>query len=280
MNTRRHLGAALGYAILAVGAVLYLGPFLIQLATSFKTEADAVAHPLSLLPVPWSTDSYQRLATDPEVDVLRWFGNSLLVTVCVTAGRLVVDSMAGYALARLRWRGRRAVFSGVLAVMAVPSVVLLVPKFLLLRQLSMYDSYSGMILPLLADAMGIFLMKQAFEQVPTEVEESAKIDGAGIVRTWWSVVLPMVRPAALTLLILAFQASWNEFTHFLVSTSSAEYETLTLGLARLVSGALGEGQQLPLKLTIALVATVPVAIVFLLTQKYLVRGQMSGSVKG
>ncbi|MFD0489440.1 carbohydrate ABC transporter permease [Saccharopolyspora spinosporotrichia] len=207
-------------------------------------------------------------------------GQLLLVTACVTIGRLLVDSMAGYALSRLRWRGRKAVFSGVLVVMAVPSVVLLIPKFLLLRQLSMYDSYSGMILPLLADAMGIFLMKQAFEQVPAEVEESAKVDGAGVVRRWWSVVLPMVRPALITLAILAFQSSWNEFAHFLVATSGARYETLTVGLARLVSGALGEGRQLPLKLTIAMVATVPVAVVFLFSQRYLVRGQTSGAVKG
>nr|WP_246331030.1 carbohydrate ABC transporter permease [Saccharopolyspora hordei] len=263
-----------------MGAVLYLGPFLIQVATSFKSDADAVAHPLSLVPEQVDTSSYERVATDPAVNVPLWLGNSLLVTLCVTTGRLLVDAMAGYALARLRWRGRGVVFTGLLMVMAVPPVVLLIPKFLVLRELSLFDSYAGMILPLLADAMGIFLMKQAFEQVPREVEESATMDGAGIVRRWWSVVLPMVRPATTTLSILAFQASWNEFTHFLVSTSSPGYETLTVGLARLVGGALGEGQQLPLKLTIALVATIPVAVVFLVSQRHLVRAQLSGAVKG
>ncbi|RRO18669.1 carbohydrate ABC transporter permease [Saccharopolyspora rhizosphaerae] len=282
MSTKRVrvLGVALGYLVLVVGAVLYLGPFLIQVATSFKSDADAVAHPLSLIPEQVDTSSYERVATDPAVDVPLWLGNSLLVTVSVTVGRLLIDAMAGYALARLRWRGRGTVFSGVLMVMAVPPVVLLIPKFLVLRELSLFDSYAGMILPLLADAMGIFLMKQAFEQVPHEVEESAKMDGAGVVRRWWSVVLPMVRPAVVTLGILAFQASWNEFTHYLVSTSSPGYETLTVGLARLVGGALGEGQQLPLKLTIALVATVPVAVVFLISQRHLVRAQLGGAVKG
>ncbi|KEI45601.1 carbohydrate ABC transporter permease [Saccharopolyspora rectivirgula] len=279
-NRARLVGAALGYLVLVVGAVLYLGPFLIQVATSFKSNADAVAHPLSLVPEQIDTSSYERIATDPAVNVPLWLGNSLLVTLCVTAGRLLVDSMAGYALARLRWRGRGVVFTGLLMVMAVPPVVLLIPKFLVLRELSLFDSYAGMILPLLADAMGIFLMKQAFEQVPVEVEESAKVDGAGIVRRWWSVVLPMVRPSMTTLGILAFQASWNEFTHFLVATSSPGYETLTVGLARLVGGALGEGQQLPLKLTIALVTTLPVAVVFLISQRHLVRAQLSGAIKG
>ncbi|MFB9909160.1 carbohydrate ABC transporter permease [Allokutzneria oryzae] len=271
---------ALGHAVLLLGAVCYLGPFLIQLATTFKTDADAVANPLSLVPDPVTTESYQRVAADPAVDVPRWLTNSVLVTVCVTFGRLLVDALAGYALARLRWPGRGLVFSGVLALAAVPAVVLLIPKFLLLRQFSLYNSYLGMILPLVTDAIGIFLLKQAFEQVPREVEEAARIDGAGVVRTWWNVVLPMVRPALATLAVLAFQSSWNEFAHFLVSTSDSRYETLTLGLARLVSGALGEGQQLPLKLTIALVSTLPVALVFLLTQRHFIRNQLGGAVKG
>ncbi|MCP3801099.1 carbohydrate ABC transporter permease [Allokutzneria sp. A3M-2-11 16] len=271
---------AFGYAVLLLGAVCYLGPFVIQLVTTFKTDADAVANPLSLVPDPATTASYERVATDPAVEVPRWLANSVLVTLCVTFGRLLVDAMAGYALARLRWPGRKLVFSGVLALAAVPAVVLLIPKFLLLRQFSMYNSYLGMILPLITDAIGIFLLKQAFEQIPREVEEAARIDGAGVVRTWWNVVLPMVRPALATLAVLAFQNSWNEFAHFLVSTSDSQYETLTLGLARLVSGALGEGQQLPLKLTIALVSTIPVAVVFLVAQRHFIRNQLGGAVKG
>lgn len=278
--SRGAVARLVGYGVLLIGALLYLGPFVIQLATTVKTDADAVANPLSLVPDPLSTATYERVATDPEVNFPRWLGNSVLVTVCVTVGRLLVDALAGYSLARLQWRGRRAVFAGVLAVLAVPGVVLLIPKFLVLRQLGLYDSYPGMILPLIADAMGIFLMKQAFEQVPREVEEAARMDGAGVLRTWWSVVLPMVRPALAALAILSFQASWNEFTHFLVSTSDPRYETLTLGLARLVSGSLGQGQQLPLSLTIALLSTVPVAVVFLVFQRYFVRSQLSSAVKG
>lgn len=270
----------LGYLVLLVGAALYLAPFLIQLATSFKTDPDAVANPLSLFPQPVSTGTYQRLATDPSVDFPRWFGNSVLVTVSVTMGRLLLDALAGYGLARLRWRGRDVVFGGILAVMSVPGVVLLIPKFLVLRQLSLYNSYLGMILPLLVDGMGIFLMRQAFLQVPKEVEEAATVDGAGIVRTWWSVVLPMVRPALATLAVLSFQGSWNEFTNLLVATSDPRYETLTLGLARLVSGALGQGEQLPLKLTIAMLSTIPVAIVFIAARKFFVNSQLSSAVKG
>ena len=152
--------------------------------------------------------------------ILGWLGNSVLITVVVTAGRVFFDSLAGYALSRLRFRGRGFLFAAVLAVMSVPGVALLIPKFLMVNYLGIYDTYAAMILPLLVDAAGVFIMKQFFDSVPVSVEEAARIDGAGLFRTFWSVVLPMARPALITLTILSFQGSWNEFTHFLVTTQS------------------------------------------------------------
>jgi multiple sugar transport system permease protein len=136
-----------------------------------------------------------------------------------------------------------------------------------------------MIVPLLVDTAGVFIMKQFFESVPREIEEAARIDGAGVVRTFWSVVLPMSRPSLITLTVLSFQGSWNEFTHFLVSTQSSRYDTLTTGLAHFVSGGLGAGTQYPLKLAAALLSTVPVAVLFFCFQRYFVRGANSGSLK-
>jgi multiple sugar transport system permease protein len=172
------------------------------------------------------------------------------------------------------------VFTSILAVMAVPGVVLLIPKFLVLQWFGIFDTYVAMIVPLMADAAGVFIMKQFFDSIPPEVEEAARIDGAGIFRTFWSVVLPMSVPSVITVTILSFQGSWNEFTHFLISTQSPRLETLTLGLARLTSGQLGSGQQFPLKLAAALLATIPVAIVFVFFQRKFVRGATEGGVKG
>jgi multiple sugar transport system permease protein len=279
---RRVTTRAVGYGLLLLGTLLYLGPFAIQLATSFKTEPDAASHPLSLVPSPVSLAAWSRaFGADPAlaVPLTRWLGNSLLVTASVTTGRLVIDSLAGYALARLRFAGRRAVFSSILAVMAVPGVVLLIPKFLVLKQLGMFDSYGGMIVPLLGDAVGIMLMKTAFEHVPVELEEAARIDGAGIFRTFLSVVLPLVRPALVTVAILSFQGSWNEFTHFLVATSDPRYQTLMLGIAQLTAGALQGPQQFPLKLALATLSTIPVAAVYVVFQRYFVRTQLSSGFK-
>ncbi|MEB8336054.1 carbohydrate ABC transporter permease [Streptomyces endophyticus] len=273
----------LGYAFALAIGLLYVLPFVLQIANSFKTDADASANPLALWPTTPSTAAYQRLFgiadAGESVPFLRWLTNSFVVTTLVTAGRVLFDSMAGYALARLRFRGRGMLNVFVLAVMAVPGIVLLIPKFLVLNSFYMFDSYSGMVIPLLVDAAGIFIMKQFFEQLPREVEEAARIDGAGTFRTFWSVVLPMARPALITLTILSFQGSWNEFTHFLVATQSEQYETLTTGLARFVAGGLGGGNQYPLKLAAAALATIPVAILFFVFQRHFVRGANAGSVK-
>jgi multiple sugar transport system permease protein len=267
-----------GYATLVFFSLVFLYPFVIQIANSLKTESDAAAHPLSPLPGPLSLASYHRVFF--ETDLPLWLGNSILVTVVVTVARVFLDSLAGYALARLRFGGRRAMFSAIVAIIAVPGVVLFIPKFLVLNQLGMYDSYAALILPVIADAAGVFIMKQFFESIPVSVEEAARIDGAGVFRTFWSVVLPMARPALITLTIISFQGTWNEFPHTLVAVQSPNLFTLPRGLADLVSGSLGVGTQYPLKLGAAVLATIPVAVIFVVFQRYFVRGANEGADKG
>jgi multiple sugar transport system permease protein len=256
------------YLVLVLFAVIYIYPFLLDIGTAFKTDADATAHPLSPIPQHWVVAAFSELG---QQDFPRWLMNSVVVAVFVTAGRVLFDSMAGYALARLRFRGRGGLFAAIIAVMAVPSVVLLIPTFLILKQLGIYNTYPGMILPLITDAAGVFIMRQFFLTVHPSIEEAAKIDGAGIFRTYWSVVLPMARPALLTLMILSFQGSWNNFSMILVAHQSPSLDTLTTGVGRLVSGQLGAGTQYPLQLAAAMAMTIPVAIVFFVFQKYIMR---------
>ncbi|WP_424535798.1 carbohydrate ABC transporter permease [Sphaerisporangium viridialbum] len=267
-----------GYSVLVFSALVFLYPFVIQIANSFKTEPDASAHPLSPIPDPATLASYDRVFFGTDLPI--WLGNSLLVTIIVTVGRVFFDSLAGYALARLRFRGRRAMFATIVAIIAVPGVVLFIPKFLVLNQLGMYDSYSALILPVIVDAAGVFIMKQFFDSIPVSVEEAARIDGAGVFRTFWSVVLPMGRPALITLTIMSFQGTWNEFPHSLVAVQSPSLFTLPRGLADLVSGSLGTGTQYPLKLGAAVLATIPVAIIFVVFQRYFIRGANEGAEKG
>jgi len=271
-----------GYSALAVGVVLYLGPFLIQAVTSFKTNPDAVNNPLSLVPDPVTGEAWRTVAGDnPAIDlpVSRWLANSFIVTVSVTIGRVVIDSLAGYALARLRFPGRRLLVSCLLAVLAVPGIVLLIPRFLVLTRLDMFNTYWGMIVPLFCDATGILLMRTAFQSVPYELEEAAIVDGAGALRRFRSVMLPLTYPALVTVLILSFQGSWNEFTHFLVASSDPDLATLNLGIARLSAGDLRGSTQFPLKLALATMSIVPIALVYVFFSRHFTRSVATSGIK-
>ena len=263
--TRVRAGAWSAYLLLIIIAGIYVYPFLLSLAGSFKTDADATNNPLSLIPQTWSFAAYERLFT--QVPLPLWAMNSMIVTIVVTVGRVFLDSLAGYALSRLQFRGRVWIFAGLVGVMSVPNVVLLIPRFLIIKELGIYNSYAGMIIPLLVDAAGIFIMKQFFESIPVSIEEAARIDGAGIFRTFWTIVLPMARPALVTLFILSFQGSWNEFAHFVISRQSTDLNTLTTGVVSLFSGQLGKGNQFPLKLAAAVLMTIPVAVLFFIFQR-------------
>ncbi|MDQ4213849.1 carbohydrate ABC transporter permease [Microbacterium capsulatum] len=275
-TTARIASTSILYALLVALAIVYIYPFLIQVSTSLKTDPDAAANPLTLVPQTLTTEAYTQLFL--RSDFPTWFRNSVTVTIVVTLGRVFFNSLAGYALARLRFRGRSVVFAGLVAVMSVPTVVLLIPKFLVINTLGMYDSYAGMILPLLVDAAGVFIMKNFFESIPVSVEEQARIDGAGTFRVFWSIVLPMARPALITIVILSFQGSWNELAHFIVSTQSPELTTLTKGVAQLANGQLSQGRQYPLKLAAAIIMTIPVAVMFFVFQKRIMNSS-DGAVK-
>jgi multiple sugar transport system permease protein len=253
------------FVVLIVLAIIYITPFIVQIVNSFRPDTDVVREPLSLGIGSWTAAAYERLFTRSDFPL--WTMNSFIVTLSVTLGRVFFVCLAGYALARIPFRGRGIVYATLIAVMAVPGVVLLIPKFLVIKELGMYDAYSGMIIPLLADAAGVFIMKNFFESIPVAVEEQARIDGAGVFRTFWSIVLPMSLPAVMTIVILSFQGSWNELNHFIVSTQSTDLTTLTKGVAQLASGQLSQGQQFPIKLAASLLMTVPVAIVFFIFQK-------------
>jgi multiple sugar transport system permease protein len=277
MNPRRERTMAWGpFIVLVLLAFIYIAPFLVQIINSIRPDSAVIREPLSLGLGTWTTAAYDRLFTRSDFPL--WSMNSFIVTVFVTAGRVFFDSLAGYALARIPFRGRGTVFALLIAVMAVPGVVLLIPKFLVINQIGIYDSYSGMILPLLADAAGVFIMKNFFESIPVAVEEQARIDGAGVFRTFWSIVLPMARPAVMTIVILSFQGSWNELSHFIVSTQSTDLTTLTKGVAQLASGQLSQGSQFPLKLAASLLMTIPVALVFFIFQKRIMNAS-AGAVK-
>jgi multiple sugar transport system permease protein len=269
------------YVCLTIAGVLYILPFLLAAVTSFKSLPDFAAHASSL--------RWDRSLGSPTLDGLRgldsdiilfgrWLLNSVIVTVCIVLGRVFLCALAGYSLARIRFPGYQLVFALVLAVMMVPPIILAIPRFILLKELGMINTYAGLILPIMVDAVGIFVMKQFMEQIPMEIEEAAAIDGAGRFRTFTQVVLPIARPAVITLTILATVGSWNEFIHPLIAVNRNEMRTLPVGLAQL-RGAFGEAQPWNTIMMGTVLMTLPMAIVYFVFQRYFRQG-MSGAVKG
>lgn len=269
------------YVVLFAFAIIFLAPFIFAIANSFKTAPQIAQQPLSLIPNPFTLENYQKL-TQGAANVPRWTINSLIFAGAVTIGRVILCSMAGYALARLNFPGRNLIFLGVLATMMIPGVVLLIPRFIILKQLSLLSTYQGGILPIIVDAFGIFLMKQFFESIPTEVEEAARIDGATPAQIFWRVSLPMATAPLTALTIFAFQGTWNELQHFLIALgpTARDLWPLTVGLATL-RGA-GVGQQLDFGLFLAgsLLMTLPMALIFIFFQRYFVEGSTHTAVKG
>jgi multiple sugar transport system permease protein len=269
-----------GYLLLGLAALAFVYPFALSLASTFKSRAELADSPV----LPWPDEPTLRAW---ELVFLRsefpiWMLNSTIVTVVATLLRVLFDSMAGYSLARLNWRGRGLVFAGVLAILSVPPIVLTVPRFLLLKELDLLNSYTGLILPLAVHAVGIFIAKQFFESLPKELEEAARIDGANIWQTYWQVILPLARPALITLTILSFQGTWNEFLlPLIVVRASPEHWTLPLGLSTLGhGGAGGQTWDYPVMLTGSILTIIPVAIVFIVFQRFFVRGVATSGVKG
>lgn len=271
-----------GYGILILFALVFIYPFVLSIATSFKTLPDIQANPVSLVADPeygWTLDGIRALRS-ARVDVPRWLVNSVIVTVSVVALRLVFATLAGYALARLRFRGRAVLFGFIIAVQAIPGIVLAIPRFMVMKELGILNTYLGIILPMSFDAFGIFLMKQFFEQLPREMEESAAIDGASTFQTFRYVMLPLAVPALIALTILSTQGAWNEFLHVLIARPGRpDLATLPVGLAGLRAG-FGQAQPWNTILAGSLITIIPIAIVFFIFQRYFVQGVAATGTKG
>jgi multiple sugar transport system permease protein len=273
----------LGYAVLVFFAFVFIFPIILALVSSFKTLPDIQANPVQLWADPeyggWTMEGIEGLNTQ-NVRIPRWTVNSTVVTVIATLGRIFLASLAGYALAKMTYPGRQILFWLVIVLLAVPGVVLLIPKFLILKQLGLLNTYGGLILPLVFDAFAIFLMKQFFEQLPDELIEAAAIDGATAWQTFSRVMLPLAAPGLIALTILSVQGIWNEFLNPLIAVPGApELATLPLGLAN-VRAAFGEAQPWNTILAGSLITTIPIAIVFFVFQRYFVQGVAATGVKG
>jgi multiple sugar transport system permease protein len=263
------------YVLLFIGILLVVGPFIWMLIGSFKPQGDFLRNP-TFLPSTPTLDNYSRLIE--RLDFPRFFFNSALVATIVTAGNLIFCPMLGYALAKLRWRGKGIIMAVVLATLMVPAGVTLIPNFVLMSSLNLVNTYPGLILPFLAGPFGVFLMRQFMLGVPDELLEAARIDGASEWRTFWTVVMPLATPVLATLGILTFLGSWNGFLYPLIMATESEMYTLPVALATFATGQFQADHGMLMAGSVILV--VPVLIVFILFQRWITEGIATTGLKG
>ena len=217
------------YSVLALYAIITLIPFLWALSASFKPLTEIVAGEANFLPKNFTLNNYKQIFIEEPL-FLRWFFNSVIIAISVTALNLLFNSMAGYALARLRFRGRRFWFFLILAILAVPIQVTLIPTFLILKTFGWLNSYQGMIVPNMVNGTFIFMMRQFFINFPKELEEAAALDGLSSFGIFRHIVLPLAKPALAAQAVFIFMSSWNNFLLPVVILFDPEMFTLPLGL--------------------------------------------------
>ncbi|WP_420031451.1 carbohydrate ABC transporter permease [Streptomyces sp. cg28] len=272
-GSTRSLSAVLT-TFIGLGAVLMLAPFAWLVVATTHSTSEIFSSPPALLPGGHFWENFSGLFTSLQFgSALR---NSVVVSLVYTGLGLVVCSAAGYAFAKFTFRGRGVLFTVIIASLALPGQVTLVPLFKMMVELGWLNSYQGLILPNLALPFGIFLMRQSMQSVPDELIQAARMDGAGELRTFLQIVLPTMRPALAALSIFLFLAQWNDFVYPLIVQRTPEAYTLPVSLATLHGVQSTDYGQL---LTGTLISVLPVLVLFLFLQRYFVAGLLAGSVK-
>ncbi|HEX3812250.1 MAG TPA: carbohydrate ABC transporter permease [Mycobacteriales bacterium] len=256
------------YVVLTVFAFAALVPLFYAVSTSLKVDGQELATPIRWIPDPIEWKNYSRIFT--VVPLLTFLQNSAVIAALTLIGDVLVSALVAYGFARLRFPGRDALFMVVLSTVMLPYVVTLIPQFVLFRKLELVNTLWPLIIPsIFGQPIYIFLLRQFFRSLPAEIEESARLDGAGFLRIWWSIAMPLARPGLATVAILSVLTHWNDFIAPLVYLNTQDKWTLPLAV-NLFQGDFR--LQFNLMMAYAAVMTVPVVIIFLAFQKYFIRG--------
>jgi multiple sugar transport system permease protein len=273
MTSRLTARAVVLHVVIILGAIAMFFPFLWTIITSITPGASLTQTP-ALIPVNPSLDAYVRLFMEQPFG--RQIANSLGLAAITTIVQLITSATAAYAFSRLAFRGRAVVFAVYLATMMIPLQVLIVPLFVELKTLGLINTYLGALLPTFASAFGIFLLRQAVNQIPRDLDEAAMLDGAGHFRIFTQIVLPNIRPALATLTIFAFMGSWNSFLWPLVVLRRPELQTLPVALAGLQGQYTTEWN---IVMAGSVVSVLPILAIYIFAQKYIIQGVASSGIK-
>lgn len=266
---------------LAIPAFIWLVPTIWMVSLSFQPN-EVLARTtsttaLGLVPIPFTAENYAALFTYGQTPW--WFMNSLIVSLGMTLGVLLVSTTAGYALARLDFPFKRTLTVAALVGLMVPEQAVFIPLYTMFADFGWHNSYHALILPRMAVPIGVFLMMQFFKAIPDDIEEAARIEGVGWLQIFWHIMMPLARPAMMTLAILTFLYAWNDYLWPLVSAQKREFFTITLGLASIQSN-FAQSEGLGRVMASGVIASLPVVLLFLIFQRYVVQAMTVGGSKG
>ncbi|WP_224725133.1 carbohydrate ABC transporter permease [Paenibacillus vietnamensis] len=268
-------GKALGFAVTLLLLIAVLHPFLWILISSFKFEQDLIKFPPTFFSEQYTFSSFTLVWE--RIPLLEFFRNTIIFAGGVMVLSVFFDSMAGYAFARIRFKGKKTLFTLILITMMVPFQVLMIPLFVEVYKLGMLDTYWGLIIPRAASAFGIFMMRSFFVALPKDLEESGRVDGLNEFRIYWSIILPLCKPAMITLGIFLLMNNWNDLIYPLMLTSSTEMRTLSAGLAMFVGQ---RSIEYGATLAAATLSLAPLVVIYIMAQKYFVQGVATSGLKG
>lgn len=264
-------------ALLALTALAFLLPLVWMITSSLKSTTEVFAVDWHWLPEQWRWDNYATVWSDPEVSMLSAYLNTVFITVIATAAQLLVASLAAYAFAKIRFRGKGAVFALFLATMMMPTEVMIVPRFILFNAINLYNNLWSVILPHFFNATAIFMLRQFYMGLPDALMEAAKIDGAGHPRIFAQVMMPLTKSALISLMVFSFIGCWNEYLSPLIFLVRKDLYTISQVIRWYM---LDDLQRYDLTMAAATSAILPVVIVFILCQRYFVEGIATSGIKG
>ena len=265
------------YLVLIGLALMFISPLLFMLVTSFKTRSEATAVPPTWIPKEPTGQAYSTILNASDTPVLTWFVNSLLAATAHSALVVATAALAAYPLARMDFRGKKIVLATIIATLFVPPVILIIPNYLIVGKLQWLDSLAAVIIPTAASAFGVFFLRQFFLSLPRELEEAALLDGANKWQIFMRVIVPLSKPALVTLAVLAFLTNWNDFLWPVYVLFSPETQTLPPGLSTLQSA---NNVRYDVIMAGAVIASAPVLLLYVLAQRFIIEGVSRSGLKG
>jgi multiple sugar transport system permease protein len=271
----RYINNLFTYIVLLIGSVIMLVPFIWMVLTSFKTYAETVKIPIQWLPSEWNLDNYREVLL--KLDFIRYYGNTIVVTILTLVLMMFIGSLAAFAFARMEFPFKNIIFYALLTVFMVPAQMTIIPKYLIISKLGWVDSMKALVVPNIFSVYTMFMLRQFFAAIPLELEDAGKIDGCSYFRLYWNIELPLCRSSFVAMTVLNVLWCWNDLLWPLIATSSDKMRVLSVAMATLQGQ---HGTEYHLLMAAGVMAIIPMIIIYIFGQRYFIEGIAFTGVKG